>query len=142
MMKKILVPVDGSEHARKALETACDFALKFGAAICLLHVVSPPPALFHEGAFALPDVQKLLEEDGAKFIETAKRETKRRGVKDVQSTVVQGDPATGIIKFARAEDVDMIVIGSRGLTGIKEFVLGSVSHRVTHLADCTVTVVK
>jgi len=63
-------------------------------------------------------------------------------VKDVQSTVVQGDPATGIIKFARAEDIDMIVIGSRGLTGIKEFVLGSVSHRVTHLADCTVTVVK
>jgi len=142
MIKKILVPTDGSDHARRAIDCACDLALKYGATICLLHVVSPPPVLFHEGAFAMPDVQKTLEEDGKRIIEEAERETKRSGVKDVQSTVVQGNPASGIIGFANTHGVDMVIMGSRGLTGVKEFVLGSVSHRVSHLANCTVTIVK
>jgi nucleotide-binding universal stress UspA family protein len=142
MLKKILVPTDGSEHARKAVNYACELALKFRATVCLLHVVPLPPALFHEAAFSMPDLQKFQEEDGKRIIEEAKRETKDRGVKEVQSAVVQGNPASRIIEFARSEGVDLIVMGNRGLSGIKEFVLGSVSHRVTHLADCTVTIVK
>ena len=142
MVKKILVPTDGSEHARKAIGYACELALKLGATVCLLHVVPFPPALFHEAAFAIPDFQKLQEEDGKRIIEEAKRETTERGVKDVRSTVIQGNPASRIIEFARAEGIDMIVMGNRGLSGVAEFVLGSVSHRVSHLADCTVTIVK
>lgn len=142
MIKKILVPIDGSDHARKAIEYACDLALKYAATICLLHVVPLPPALFHEAAFAMPDLQKALEEDGKKIIEEGERETKNLGVKDVRPTMLQGNPASGIIEFAKTEGVDMIIMGSRGLTGVKEFVLGSVSHRVSHLADCSVTIVK
>jgi nucleotide-binding universal stress UspA family protein len=142
MIKKILVPTDGSEHARKAIEYACELAVKLGATVCLLHVVPFAPALFHEAAFAMPDFQKLQEEDGKKIVEEAKRVTKERGVKDVQSTVIQGNPASRIIEFARAEGVDVIVMGNRGLSGVTEFVLGSISHRVSHLAHCTVTIVK
>jgi nucleotide-binding universal stress UspA family protein len=142
MIKKILVPTDGSEPARRAIDYACDLALKYGATIWLLHVVSPPPALFHEGAFAIPDLQKALEDDGKEIIKEAERATRQCGVKDVQSVVVQGNPASGIIKFAETEGIDAIVMGRRGLSGIKEFVLGSVSHRVFHLAHCTVMVVR
>ncbi|NIO04766.1 MAG: universal stress protein [Proteobacteria bacterium] len=142
MLKKILVPTDGSEHARKAVNYACELALKFHATVCLLHVVPLPPALFHEAAFSIPDLQKLQEEEGKRIIEEAKRETKERGVKEVQSTLIQGNPASRIIEFARAEGIDLIVMGNRGLSGVKEFVLGSVSHRVSHLADCSVTIVK
>lgn len=141
-MNKILVPIDGSDHARRAIACACDLASRYGATVCLLHVVSPPPVLFHEGAFAIPDVQNALEEDGKKIAEEAEREAKRSGVKDVKTIVIYGNPASEIIRFAGDEAVDMIVMGSRGLTGVKEFVLGSVSHRVSHLAPCTVTIVK
>jgi nucleotide-binding universal stress UspA family protein len=142
MVKKILVPTDGSDHARKAIVYAVDLASKYGASLCLFHVVSTPPALFHEGAFALPDVQRSLEEEGQRIIADAEKEAKRCGASHVRSLVVQGNPANEIIKFASAEGVDQIIMGSRGLTAIKEFVLGSVSHRVSHLADCTVTIVK
>jgi nucleotide-binding universal stress UspA family protein len=142
MIKKILVPTDGSGHARKAIEFACDIALKYEARLYLVHVVSPPPALFHEGAFAVPDLQKALEEDGKKIIMEAEGQAKKCGAKDVRSDLIRGNPTNGIIEFAKTEGVDMIVMGNRGLTAIKEFVLGSVSHRVGHLADCTVTIVK
>jgi nucleotide-binding universal stress UspA family protein len=142
MIKKILVPTDGSEHASKAIGYACGLALKFGATVCLLHVVPFPPALFHEAAFGMPDFQKLQEEDGRKIMEEAKRKAKRRGVREVQSAVIQGNPASKIIEFARTEGVDLIVMGNRGLSGVTEFVLGSVSHRVSHLANCTVAIVK
>jgi nucleotide-binding universal stress UspA family protein len=141
MPKKILVPTDGSSNADKALAYACDLSLKYEAKLYLVHVVSSP-AIFHEAAFAVADLEKRLEEDGKKIIEEAEEKTKKRGVTDVQSGLVKGDPATGIIKFAAAEGIDHIVMGSRGLTGIKEFFLGSVSHRVCHVADCTVTIVK
>ena len=135
MIRKILVATDGSDHAKKAIEIASDLALKYGATICLLHVVSLP-VIFHEGIFpAMEGMLKLLEEDGKKIIEEAERETKKCGLKDVQSTMVQGEPASRIIEFAKAEGVDMIVIGSRGLTGMKGFLLGSVSHKVFHLAE-------
>jgi len=143
MIKKILVPTDGSDHARKAIEIASDIALKYAATICLLHVVSLP-VIFHEGIFpAMEGMLKLLEEDGKKIIEEAERETKKCGVKDVQSTVVQGDPANRIMEFTKTQGVDMIVLGSRGLTGIKGVLLGSVSHKVFHMADnIYITVIK
>ena len=135
MIKKILVPTDGSDYAKKAIEIACDIALKYAAPIYLLHVVSSP-AIVHEGAFpAMEGMLKVLEEDGKKIIEEAERETKKCGVKDVQSAMVQGEPASRIIEFAKAEGIDMIVMGSRGLTGMKGFLLGSVSHKVFHLAE-------
>jgi nucleotide-binding universal stress UspA family protein len=135
MIKKILVPTDGSDHARKAIEVACDIALKYAATICLLHVVSLP-SISHEGVFpAMEGMLKFLEEDGKKIIGEAESETKK--------WVVHGDPANRIIEFAKTEGVDMIVIGSRGLTGMKGFLLGSVSHKVFHLADnIYITVIK
>jgi nucleotide-binding universal stress UspA family protein len=134
MIKKILVPIDGSDYAKKAIEIACDIALKYAARIYLL-VVSLP-AIFLDGAFpAMEGMLKLLEEDGKRITDESERETKKFGVKDVQSTVVQGDPASRIIEFAKTEGADMIVIGSRGLAGMKGVLLGSVSHKVFHLAE-------
>jgi nucleotide-binding universal stress UspA family protein len=143
MIKKILVPTDGSDDAKKAIEIAADIALKYAATIYLIHVVSPP-AIFHEEGFpATEGILKLLEEDGKKIIEEAERETKKCGVKDFRSAVVQGDPASKIIEFSKTEGIDMIVMGSRGLTGIKGFLLGGVSHKVFHLADnIYITVIK
>jgi nucleotide-binding universal stress UspA family protein len=79
---------------------------------------------------------------GQGTITAAEREARNKGLKEVQSEVVQGDPAEEIINFAREKGVDMIMIGSRGLGQIKGMFLGSVSSKVCHVADCTCVTVK
>jgi nucleotide-binding universal stress UspA family protein len=76
MIKKILVPTDGSDHAKKAIEIASDLALKYGATICLLHVVSLP-VIFHEGIFpAMEGMLKLLEEAWKRTVRRSSRKPK------------------------------------------------------------------
>jgi nucleotide-binding universal stress UspA family protein len=72
----------------------------------------------------------------------AEREFKEKGVKNFQSSIIEGDPAQAIIEFARKEAVDTIVMGSRGLGNLEGVFLGSVSHKVCNLAHCTCLTVK
>jgi nucleotide-binding universal stress UspA family protein len=148
MIKKILVPVDGSNHARKAIGFACDLASKYDATVYLLHVMHrseiPKYVLEYIKAEKIEESPKhvFLEKIGYGIIEAAQRDLREKGVKDVHSVVVEGDPAKRIIEFARDEGVDLIVMGSRGLGTIEDLFLGSVSHKVSHLAHCTCVMVK
>ena len=141
MIKSILVPIDGSDHGRKAVQYAADIALKYKAMVHVVHIVSPLPDIIQES-----EVLEVIQDRGEAFareiLEEAVGEFKKKGVRSFQSTVLHGNPADAIIEFARKHGVDMIVMGSRGLSGVTELLLGSVSTRVCHLADCTCVTVK
>lgn len=148
MLQRILVATDGSGHARKAIEYASDIASKYNAKLYLIHVVSeagiPADVLEYikvEGIEEPPE-SVYLHKVGEGIIGAAEKEITKKGVQDVQSVVVKGDPAEKILEFARDNSVDMIVIGSRGLGSVKGMFLGSVSSKVCHAADCTCVTIK
>jgi len=148
MVTHILVAVDGSIHADRALAFAADLAIKYEAALTVLNVVSyastVPLAL---GAYAeleglYAESRSVLQEAGAKIVESAAEQARRLGVESVKTVVELGSPAQSICDAANANGVDVIVMGRRGLSDFTGFFLGSISHKVAHSADCTVVTVK
>jgi len=148
MIKKILVPTDGSDHARKATEFASDIASKYHATLYFFHVVSEIEMLEDTLGYSKlertkkPPLRVYLQKIGEEIIRGAETEAGEKGVEDIQSAVVHGDPASEIIRFAKKWDVDMIVLGSRGMGKLEGLLLGNVSHKVCHLAECTCVTVK
>jgi nucleotide-binding universal stress UspA family protein len=151
MTGKILVAIDGSEHGWKALDLAADLAKQQGAALIVLHVVPYEPMSDALRAFAKAE-HLPLEEEAARFHQArtlgdhltraAAARVRERGLSEVVGRVEEGKPAHEILEVARAEHVDMIVIGSRGLSDARALFLGSVSHEVANQARCTCVAVK
>lgn len=148
MIKNILVPVDGSEHARKAIEFAADLAKHNDVTVHLLHVAKrteiPKELLDYMRAEGMRETPQAVY---MRFVESniigpAKNEAKEKGVKSIEVTAVTGDPAEEIINYAKDQDVDMIVMGSRGLGSDQGFMLGSVSSKVCNAADRTCVIVR
>jgi nucleotide-binding universal stress UspA family protein len=132
-----LVPIDGSPHANKAIEFAADISKRYGSRLILLHVIPIR-------VYAFAEVGAVLSED----VEEGE-EILRRGVELAKSLGLEADrrlgkgiPAEEILRVAEEEGVDLIVIGSRGLSGVKAFLLGSVSDKVSHHAKCPVLIVR
>jgi nucleotide-binding universal stress UspA family protein len=148
LIKKILVPIDGSKSADKALDFALDLARKYSAEVLVISVFEVPSvSLIAPGIMFAPEsIAKYLEELKA-FHEKALSEALKKAKKvnsglKVSTELLQGRAADIIVKTAQKGAFDLIVIGSRGLGGIKEFLLGSTSHRVANEATCPVLVVK
>ena len=147
MIKKILVATDGSEHAKKAVDYACDVGLKYAAMVYVLHVVNKSGitkkllGLIEEHR-KVKNVDVLLREIGERIIGAAKDEVEKKGLKKFHLLLIEGDPAESIIRVAQKKKVDLIVIGSRGLGNLEGVFLGSVSHKVCNLADCSCMTIK
>ena len=148
MVSHILVAVDGSSHADRAVEFAADLAAKYEAVLTVLNVVSYastfPLAL---GAYAeleglYAESRSLLQTAGEKIVESAAERARRLGVAKVFTTVELGSPAQAICETANATEADVVVMGRRGLGDFSGLFLGSVTHKVAHTADCTVITVK
>ncbi|MBP1933009.1 universal stress protein [Ammoniphilus resinae] len=143
MYSKILVPYDGSEESKKALEMAKTL-LKQDETIelVILNVVTilTNPYYTAYGYFDDP-----LREEHLKAAKKALEEV-GRSLKDLpnktQTFVEEGNPALAIVDFVKENGVDLIVMGSRGLGGIKEMFLGSVSHYVVQKSPCPVFIMK
>lgn len=150
MIRKILVPVDGSEHATRAVDWASDIAAKYEVGLILLHVVTEERlAAFPEDIRALKRWERLEINDwdlarslAQHLIEAAETRARGHGVKRVEALVVEGNPAKVIVAEAVRLGADLIVMGRRGLGNLPAFVLGSVSSKVLHLADCACLTVK
>lgn len=141
MTQRILVPIDGSERARQALEHACLIQRATDATIHLLHVPEAPPAKdtlgVKVGAPALDYTPEKGRRDGEKLLRETWHEV--GGEADGAAFhVAEGRPAQEIVRQAESLDVDLIVMGSRGLSNLKGLVVGSVSHKVSHIAPCPV----
>ena len=139
MYKKILVPTDGSEFAKRAQLQAIYLAKATGAEIIALSVSENH---FKNGISLNDEVEQLnellkdrCEEDLKEF-----EEMNEDGVK-ISSIIREGSPANVILDVAVEEDIDLIVIGSSGKSGFDRFILGSVSDKVVNAAKCPVLVV-
>jgi len=141
MIKKILVAFDGSEQSHKAY----DFALELiklcpGAApeILVLSVAQPPePADIVEVDAIIDSATQHYQDLFKGLIEKAKE----RNV-EIKTEVVVGHPADQIVKYARDNKSDMLIVGQTGKSRIESWLLGSVSKRVSTYSPCTVTIVK
>lgn len=172
MIKTILVPTDGSEHANKASELAADIAQKYNARILFLHSVLDRPLSeglrrMAEAEHILEDVaragvapipegkfpanienvddgarRKVLEFVGQQLLRNAETAARNKGVRQVESMLEFGDPVKAILAAAKREQANLIVMGSRGLSDLKGLMVGSVSHKVSNLAPCTCVTVR
>lgn len=146
MFHSILVPIDGSENAKKALAVACQLARQEQAKLILLHI---PEKLAHEtlmvwgiGAVDLKASEAELEAAGRQVMGRAEQAARDAGIDHVETLITQGMPAHIILSEAHRRGVDAIVMGSRGLSDLKGLVVGSVSHKVAHAAECSVITVR
>lgn len=137
MFARILVPIDGSPHADKAIGYAADLSKKYGSRLILLHVIPVR-------VYAFAEVGAVLSEDVEEGEEVLRRgmELARSLGAEADQRLKRGIPAEEILRAAEEEKVDLIAIGSRGLSGVKAFLLGSVSDKVSHHAKCPVLIVR
>lgn len=148
MNEDILVPIDGSAGSFKALDFAVDLASRYGSKLWLIHVVQSreiPPALrqWARVEHVQSPPEWLLEEAVAENVLIAAEDRARaRGAESVERIAHNGDVAKGIVDAAERHGVDLVVMGTRGLSDLQGLVLGSVAHKVTHAAPCTVVTVR
>ena len=140
-LKKILCPIDHSDCSKEALKYAVSFAMKDEAKLYLLHIIDIRS--FNDSLVAMsqqiPD-EETLEQLRMKLLDCIPEDI--RDDMDVEATVIQGIPFAEIISTAKEKEIDMIVIGSHGRTGISHMMLGSVSEKVVRKAPCPVLTVR
>ncbi len=137
MFERILLPVDGSAPSMRAAEVAKELAAKTRASIVVMNVCERE--VVYGGAF-----EREVPEQAAELVDGMVRELKDAGL-DARGEVIPavfGSAAREILRGANETGADVIVMGSRGLSDLAGLVLGSVAHKVIHLAHCPVLVVR
>ena len=147
MLNKILVAVDGSKHSMRALEFASELAKKFDAALLVLSVYRHYSAA--ESSHSLVKTREdivpsdiALSRLAQDYVDEAVERARELGAANVKGKVKRGQPSRTIVETAKEREADAIVMGSRGLGDIGGLLLGSVSHKVSSLAECTCITVK
>ena len=147
MFKRILVPIDGSAHSMKAAEMAIELSRTYDTDLTFLHVTTKlnlPDALkdYIKGEQLAGQDLLAIDEATKRIIADIRVRAEAEGVKKVKTIFREGKPARTIVAYARSARIEAIVMGSRGLSELESALLGSVSHKVASLADCTVMIVK
>ncbi len=155
MINKILVAVEFSPNNKSVFDSAVYLAKETGANLMLLHVISAQeedypmvsttdyyPVMFDASDYKT--YQKKLTEYQQKGLDGLKKlqETAEAAGVDTEYTQLTGNPGRKICELAKTCNADLILIGSRGLTGLKEMFLGSVSNYVTHHAPCSIHLIR
>ena len=154
MINKILVAVDRSANNKSVFDSAVALAQNTGATLMLLHILSKSepdypimptytyyPVVGDRDFEAYHKQLAEYKEWGLSFLQNLTEEATEAGV-DSEYTQLTGNPGRTICELASNWSADLIVVGSRGLTGLKEMFLGSVSNYVTHHAPCSVLIVR
>ncbi|HZT82516.1 MAG TPA: universal stress protein [Gemmataceae bacterium] len=143
-LRRILVPTDFSKHSDNALAYGAAFAEKFGAELWLLHVVQDLSLFIPEAVTAAPPVAPPVEQMMAAVREALDRTIKEHHLDRfaVRAEAREGNPFYEIIQFARANDIDLIIMGTHGRTGLMHVLLGSVVEKVVRKAPCPVLTVR
>jgi nucleotide-binding universal stress UspA family protein len=127
----VLVPTDGSDCAEAAAAHAVEFALATGAALHVVHVVDAG-AIPADGSGAVLDE---LQRAGRDALDSVVDRAEHADVSTIRASVLTGAPYRAIVDYADAEDVDLVVMGTHGRTGVDRYLLGSVAERVVRLCD-------
>jgi nucleotide-binding universal stress UspA family protein len=145
MFSSIVVGTDGSETAGKAVRAAADLAQSVGAKLDIVSAYEPVSGqrLREETRQAPGDTQWTINprEDVDETLAEAAEAVAEAGL-DVSTFAREGDPADAIIDVAEVRGADLIVVGNKGMTGAKRFLLGSVPNKVSHHAPCSVLIIR
>jgi nucleotide-binding universal stress UspA family protein len=145
VFKRIVVGTDGSETAAEAVRQAVELARLTSATLSLVSAYQPASGrrVQAEQAEAPADVQYEIgpREDVNLILDGAAADAKREGV-EVQTHPVEADPADAILNVAEETKADLIVVGNKGMTGARRYLLGSVPNNVSHHAPCSVMIVR
>lgn len=140
-MKKIqhiLVPIDGSEHSINAIEQAISLAENQSIKLSFLYVTNIQK--ISVDSYLLDEILKSHHHMGENILKNAKEKVPS-GI-DAKTYLEEGTPSTTIVNFAKRNNVDLIIMGTRGLGSVQSALLGSVSHDVIHHATCSVMLCK
>jgi nucleotide-binding universal stress UspA family protein len=145
MFRSIVVGTDGSDTASEAVRQATELARTLGARIELVSAYEPIPdqRLRQERTEVPEDLQWMVnprEDVDATLVEAAERV--RAANVAVETHARQGDPADAILDVAEERGADLIVVGNKGMSGAKRFLLGSVPNKVSHHAPCSVLIIR
>ncbi|MGH2612681.1 MAG: universal stress protein [Rhabdochlamydiaceae bacterium] len=138
-IKKILVSIDGSKKSFKGLDMAITIAKPFGATITGLCVIPDEPPIYMPGLSS--SFKRKMAEAAKKFLERAKKISQDSGI-EFKYYVAYGLPSEYVSEFANNRPFDLIVVGGRGHSRIRELLLGSVAHSTVHKSRIPVLVVK
>lgn len=147
MFKKILVPIDGSNIAVSSLKSAAKMAESFGSEIMLFHVMQHPSPMEIFETYSgkkgeiYYQIMDRVEKYGERVLQNAAKECSAFKV-NFKEKAVWGEPASEILQEALMGNYDLVVIGSRGLDDVEDWLLGSVSQRVVRRSRCPVMVVR
>ena len=146
MFATILVGTDGSQTAQAALSEAAALATRLGSRLLIVSAYAPAfRREFSVAAHASSDEAQWMlgpREEVLAILEHARQFVAQTGVAAVETFARQGDPADAILDVAEEERCDLIVVGNKGMTGAKRFLLGSVPNRISHHAPCSVLIVR
>ncbi len=157
MIRTIVTPIDGSVHAQMALDMSTDLAARYDAELVLVNIGvrddNVPEELYNAAARELKETESSGQETGVPphrsprlrvlgylghmLLGQARQQAESRGVKRVETVIDLGDAGERILHHAKERSADLIIMGSRGFGELKGLVLGSVSHKVFHLATCS-----
>ena len=145
MFRSIVVGTDGSETAGQAVRQAVDLAKSTGARVELVSAYEPVSGqrLRQETQQVPDDLQWMVNprEDVDATLEEAAEQAREAGV-PVEVYARQGDPADAILDVAEETKADLIIVGNKGMTGARRFLLGSVPNKVSHHAPCSVLIIR
>jgi nucleotide-binding universal stress UspA family protein len=140
--QRFLVPVDFSENANQAVECAITLASKLEARVTLLHVIQPLPLGSGDMGMTVPYTYiQELEADITSRMQAYLERVTAAGLEG-EIAVVHGVPFQEILETAKAQQVDLIIMGTQGRTGLQHMLMGSVAEKVVRLAPCPVLVVR
>lgn len=149
-MERVLVGYDGSDYGERAVSFAAELAAKFDAELILAHVMHQPGGFTStESIPVYSRVEEIyraehdvVKEAADRILDQAAAIADRHGCSDPTTVLLVGSPAPQLAKAADAHAADVVVVGSRGLGEFAGLLLGSVSSRLAHIAECTVITVK
>jgi nucleotide-binding universal stress UspA family protein len=162
MFKSIVVAFDGSVHSSKALEIAATLAGQQKIPLGIIYVIDASHMRIPDEMREMGEIEHIIEPmpsmrvnlenapenmvrmfQYADFLaKEAGASAKNHGAEDVEARAVLGDPAEEVVAFARDRDADLIISGSRGFGKLKSLLLGSTSHKIAQLAECSCLTVK
>ena len=143
-LKRILAPTDFSDYSKRGTDYACALAEQFGAEVHLMYVLQDMIAMVPEPGMAFPppgDYMEELKESAEKALEELPGADASADLSVIRTTR-HGPPFLEIIRYAKENDIDLIVMGTHGRSGLAHALLGSVAEKVVRKAPCPVLTVR
>jgi nucleotide-binding universal stress UspA family protein len=144
--EKIMVAFDGSRDSLKAIEVGCSLAEKYEASLVVVHVYGLSLPVYAAGAtMPLPEIDQAAvtaKQDALVILSDGLEVAKSRNVKAKGELLEARSTLSALLEYAAEEKVDLIVVGTRGMSGIKRLIMGSISSGLVHSAECPVLVVR